>query len=158
MIKFLAKCPVDKYFGTIEFLEKHIRPFLDFVIRVWMAHVFLSAGIAKVMSFSSTVLLFSEAYHVPGLPPETFVILSIVFEIVFPIMLILGLGTRFAALPLLLMTAVVEFCMYSHVEHLYWAILLTRMLVRGPGHISLDYFIRRNLLRYAGGKAIKHID
>ena len=150
MIKFLSKCHIDKYFLTIEFLEQHIRPFLDFIIRLWMSYVFLNAGIMKVMSYSSTVLLFSEAYTVPGLAPEIFVIISIIFEILFSVMLILGVATRFAAIPLLLMTAVVEFYMYSHVEHLYWAVLLMRMLVRGPGHISIDYFIRKKLLQYAG--------
>ena len=66
-------------------------------------------------------------------------------EFILPIMLLLGLGTRFAALGLLLMTAFFQFYVMPDAlwsTDIYWAALLLVLLSRGPGALSLDHFIR----------------
>jgi putative oxidoreductase len=66
-------------------------------------------------------------------------------ELVFPLFLIFGLGTRLATIPLLGMVAVIEIFVYpkAWVEHLLWASVLVMLLTRGPGKLSFDYLIER---------------
>ena len=57
----------------------------------------------------------------------------------------LGLGTRFAALALLGMTAVIEVFVYPDAwpTHAVWAASLLYLVARGPGAVSLDYLLGR---------------
>jgi putative oxidoreductase len=65
-------------------------------------------------------------------------------EIMFPILLVLGLGTRFAAFGLLLMTLVVELTVPDGWPvHLTWAALALGIMAGGPGRLALDYWIGR---------------
>ena len=67
-------------------------------------------------------------------------------EIVFPILLLLGLGTRFAALGLLGMTAVIQLTYPGgFLLHAGWALMLVLILLIGPGRLSLDWLIGRRL-------------
>ncbi len=65
-----------------------------------------------------------------------------------PVLLVLGLLTRPAALVLLCMTAVIQVFVYPEAwpMHLQWAALLLVLLARGPGSFALDRLIRRRLL------------
>jgi len=81
---------------------------------------------------------------VPLLPPEVAAILGTTFELGMPVFLVLGLGARFAALPLLGMACIIQFVLgannpdYDNVEHFYWMFLLAMIVVRGAGTLSLD--------------------
>jgi putative oxidoreductase len=67
-------------------------------------------------------------------------------EIMFPILLILGLGTRFAALGLLFMTAIVELTVPDGWPvHITWAAMALGIMAYGPGRVSLDHLIGRAL-------------
>ena len=61
-------------------------------------------------------------------------------EHLFPLLLVLGLFTRFAAVSLLAMTAVIQIFVYPDAwpTHLSWAGLLLYLAGRGAGTISLD--------------------
>ena len=61
-------------------------------------------------------------------------------EIVLPVLLVLGLGTRFAALGLLLMTAVIQLTVPEGWAnfHLPWAAMALALIVFGGGAASLD--------------------
>ena len=66
-------------------------------------------------------------------------------EFILPIMLVLGLGTRFAALGLLIMTALIQIYVMPQAlwtVHIYWASILMVVLTLGAGKISLDSLIR----------------
>jgi len=56
---------------------------------------------------------------VPFLPPVFAAIMGTIFEISCPILLTLGLGTRLATLPLLVMTAVIQFTYDQNIQHAY---------------------------------------
>jgi putative oxidoreductase len=62
-----------------------------------------------------------------------------------PLLLIAGLFTRFAALGLLAMTAVIEIFVYPQAwpTHLSWAALLLPLVAQGPGKFSLDHIFKR---------------
>ena len=64
-------------------------------------------------------------------------------EHVFPVLLLLGLGTRFAALALLLMTLTIQVFVYpaAYPTHGVWATVLLYLLARGPGRASLDHWL-----------------
>ena len=66
-----------------------------------------------------------------------------VAEITLPILLVLGLGTRFVALGLLIMTGVIQLVApdgWSNF-HLPWAGLALGIIALGPGTLSLDRLI-----------------
>ena len=70
-------------------------------------------------------------------------------ELTFSVLLIVGLATRIATVPLLGMIAVIQTFVYPQAwtEHLLWASILVFLLTRGPGELSLDYLIERWALK-----------
>src|SRR5258708_34617519 len=90
---------------------------VQLVMRLALAVPFWRSGINKWDGFlqlkDTTVLLFSEEFmlHLPGGPyhypaPAVFAFVSGCGEILFPILLVFGLATRFPATPLLFMTCI----------------------------------------------------
>jgi putative oxidoreductase len=66
-------------------------------------------------------------------------------EFVLPICLVIGFGTRFAALGLLIITAMIQFYAMPQAlwgMHVYWASILIVLLSLGAGQISVDHIIR----------------
>jgi len=82
------------------------------------------------------------------LPPEVAAYIATAIELTMPVLLVLGVLTRPAALVLLGMTAVIQVFVYPQAwpTHLQWAAMLLVLLARGPGTLSLDWLIRRRLL------------
>lgn len=94
---------------------------------------------------ASAVDLFRDEYRLPLLPPELGAALAAWGEHMLPVLLLLGLGTRFAALGLLAMTAVIQLLVYpsAYPTHGVWASVLLWLMVRGPGAMSLDHLLSR---------------
>ena len=115
------------------------------LFRLGVAGVFLNAGIIKASSWESTLGLFRDEYRLPGLPPEIAAALATGFELTCSTLLILGLATRLATLPLLGMIATIQLFVYPSAwpEHLAWGSILLFLLTRGPGAISVDHLIAR---------------
>ena len=113
------------------------------LFRLAVAGVFLRAGLTKVASWQPTVALFRDEYKVPVLPPEVAAVLATTFEVGCSLLLIVGLATRLATLPLLAMLLTIQLFVYPQAwsEHLVWGSLLFFLLTRGAGAISVDHFI-----------------
>jgi putative oxidoreductase len=63
-------------------------------------------------------------------------------EVLAPIFLVLGLGTRFAALTLLAMTCIVELTVPDGWPvHITWAAMALGIMAWGPGRLSVDQVI-----------------
>lgn len=94
---------------------------------------------------SSAVDLFRDEYRLPLLAPELGATLAAVGEHALPILILLGLGTRFAALGLLVMTAVIQLLVYPGAwpTHGVWAAVLLWLMALGPGVVSLDHWLAR---------------
>jgi putative oxidoreductase len=120
-----------------------LQHFLLFTIRVWIAHVFFVSGLVKIADFNNTIALFQDEYAVPLLPPIFAAISGTFFELVCPVLITIGLATRLATLPLLAMTAVIQFTYDQNIQHAYWAMLLGIILSFGPGVFSLDQLIKK---------------
>ena len=110
------------------------------LFRLAIAGVFFKAGVAKVASWEMTVQLFTDEYKVPVFSPGIAAALATTFELGCSTLLVVGLATRLATLPLFGMIAVIQLFVYPNAwpEHLTWASILLFLLMRGPGSISLD--------------------
>jgi len=133
-------------------LETYFAPLLDLTVRIWLARVFFLSGLTKIQSWDSTLSLFENEYSVPFLPPELAAYMGTFTELFFPVLLVLGLGTRFAAGVLFVFNiiAVVSYPDLGEVglkDHQYWGLLLLFPLLHGPGKIAIDHFIRRRFFR-----------
>lgn len=128
-----------------ERLGRFPAPLLDLLLRAGIALVFWKSGMAKLANWDLTVALFADEYQVPLLSPEVAAYLATAAEIACPVLLIAGLGARFAAAALLGMTFVIQFFVYPEnwSEHLLWAALLLNLLTRGAGALSFDHLIGR---------------
>lgn len=116
--------------------------------RIFPAAVFWLSGRTKVDGFSmknSTFFLFEHEYALPIIDPALAAYMATIAEHVFPVLLVIGLATRYAALSLLIMTAVIQFLVYPEawVTHGLWAVALLYVMARGPGMLSLDALIAR---------------
>ena len=118
---------------------------IQFAMRIAIGMVFFNSGLLKINSWEFAIKLFEDEYKLPLLDPTWAARLAAFTEITFPIFLFLGLATRLATIPLLAMTAVIQFLVYpdAWVENLMWASILVLLLSRGAGTISLDHLIER---------------
>lgn len=96
---------------------------------------------------ASTVYLFASEFGFPESIAPAAAHLAALGENLLPPLLVFGLLTRFGALGLLFMTAVIQFYVYPEellnpngnwAVHLLWAAPLLVVLQRGPGVLSFD--------------------
>ena len=117
--------------------------FHQLLFRLAVAAIFLRAGLTKLASWEPTVALFRDEYKVPVLSPEVAAIMASTFEVGCSVLLIAGLATRLATLPLLGMILTIQLFVYPQAwsEHLVWGSILLFLLTRGPGALSLDHLL-----------------
>ncbi len=129
----------------IRLLERVPYNVLALPLRFAVATVFWNSGTTKLANWDATLQLFQEEYKVPLLPPELAAHIAASIELSTPILLVLGLFTRVAALVLLGMTTVIEVFVYPQAwpTHIQWAAMLLVLVCRGAGSYSLDYLLRR---------------
>ncbi len=130
------------------------------IARLSMAAVFWQAGQTKVQGFvvdivnaevhlgwprlsDSVIPLFMDEYRLPLISPAVAAPMAAFAEHFFPLLLVLGLATRFSATAMLAMTLVIQFLVYpgSYATHGTWAAALLFLMARGPGKLSLDHLI-----------------
>jgi len=119
--------------------------------RSFPAALFWQSGQTKVAGFSlkpSAIALFENEYQLPLIDPEIAAYVSAVAEHLFPVLLVIGLASRFSALALLVMTTVIEVFVYPGAwpTHGVWATCFLIVIARGPGLLSLDHLIARRFL------------
>jgi putative oxidoreductase len=112
--------------------------------RIFPAAVFWLSGRTKVDGFTikdSTFFLFEHEYALPLVNPVIAAYAATLAEHLFPVLLVLGLMTRFSALALLVMTAVIQVFVYPGAwpTHGLWAAAFLLLIARGPGPLSLDH-------------------
>jgi putative oxidoreductase len=120
---------------------------LALIDRIAIGAIFFLSGRTKVEGFltltEGAYALFREEYKLPLIPPEIAAHVAAYAEHFFPLLLLLGLGTRLAALALLGMSAVIQIFVYPDAwpTHLSWAGLLLYLIARGAGPVSLDHLL-----------------
>ena len=102
---------------------------------------FLSLSPAAVFMFEDEFKLhiFGQAYDLPI--PDVLAWLDSIAEIVLPILLVVGLATRFSSLGLLVMTGVIQLVVPDGWAnfHLPWAAVAVAIVALGAGPLSLDH-------------------
>ena len=116
------------------------------IARVSIAAVFWRSGQTKVDGWhvtDATLFLFKDEYKLPLIDPTLSAYLATFAENFFPVLLVLGFATRFAALALLIMTLVIEIFVYPDAwpTHGTWATCFLILMTQGPGKLSLDHLI-----------------
>ena len=133
-------------------LDKIPHSLIALVARVSPAAVFWRSGETKVEGFHVTdnaIALFRDEYALPLIDPEVAAKIAAFSEHFFPVLLVIGLASRFAALALLIMTAVIEIFVYPDAwpEHGVWATCFLVVIARGPGIFSLDHLLAKRWSR-----------
>ena len=148
--------------SVIGLFERIPHSLIAFLARFSIAAVFWSSGQTKVQGFvvniftgeihlgwprlsDSVVALFRDEYKLPFVPPEIAAPMAATAEHLFPLLLLIGLGTRFSALALLGMTLVIEIFVYpdAYPTHGTWAAIFLFLMARGPGVLSVDHWLTR---------------
>ena len=121
-------------------------------LRLAVATVFWNSAMAKLANWATTLALFADEYKLPLLPPDLAAHFAVSIELSTPVLLVLGLLTRPAALVLLGMTSVIEIFVYPQAwpTHIQWAAMLLVLLCRGAGTWSLDHWLGQRLLGRTG--------
>ena len=129
--------------SRISLLGRFPLSFHQLLFRLAVAGVFFRAGFQKARGWETTIALFSDEYKLPGFPPEIAAVMATCFELGCSTLLILGLASRLATLPLLGMIMTIQLFVYPQAwpEHLVWGSVLIFLLTRGPGAFSLDRLI-----------------
>jgi putative oxidoreductase len=137
-----------------ERIARPFEPLLLLATRVYVAWQFLKSGWLKLGDWETTRFLFEEEYHTPLLSPLAAAVAGTAGELVFPVLLILGLLGRYAAAGLFAVN-IVAVVSYSHVlltegfeaalgQHYLWGFMLLVLVVLGPGRWGLDSAVARN--------------
>lgn len=155
---------------VIHYFEKIPYSLIAFVARFSIAAVFWKSGQTKVEGFAvdlidgtfqlgiprladSTLPLFRSEYRLPLLSPEVAAHMAAFAEHFFPILILMGLATRFSALALLGMTLTIQLFVYpdAYPTHGTWMALLLMLMAKGPGRLSIDHWIAKHFSRAASG-------
>jgi putative oxidoreductase len=141
---------VAALYGRFTRLVDRLQPLLALGLRLYVARVFLLSGLTKIHDWSVTLALFENEYHVPALSPPLAAVLGTATELSMPVLLALGLGTRFAAGMLLVfnIVAVVSYPDLPDIavkDHILWGLMLLVLLVYGAGGISVDRWLQSRL-------------
>jgi putative oxidoreductase len=130
-----------------------LQPIALLAARIYVTDVFWRSGWLKLTSWSSTLDLFRDEYHVPVLPPELAAVVGTFGELFFPALLVLGLFGRLGAIGTFAVNAMAVIS-YANVlladgyeaalgNHILWGTLLLGLTVFGPGKISVDALLER---------------
>ncbi|MBY0581879.1 MAG: DoxX family protein [Sphingomonas sp.] len=134
--------------GQLPVARGTLSSLIQLLLRGGLAGIFWSSARTKVEGMltvsENTTYLFAEEYRVPILSPEFAAHLATYAEHLLPLLLIAGLGTRFAALGLLVMTLVIQIFVYPNAllsTHLGWMALAAAIMVYGPGRFAVDHLL-----------------
>jgi putative oxidoreductase len=148
--------PSSRRTGPLALID-HTAKLMESLVPTWLVGLAARTGVASVFFLSgrtkveglltvsdSAYYLFAEEYRLPFIPSDIAAHLATWSEHLFPILLVLGLMTRFSALALLGMTLVIQIFVYPGAwsTHLVWAALLLYLVRYGAGAASLDRLLK----------------
>jgi putative oxidoreductase len=123
-----------------------LQPVAQLAARVYVGRAFFLSGLTKLRDWDTTLALFSDEYHVPLLPPNVAAVMGTTGEILLPVLLVLGLGGRFAALGMTVLNIVAALSLSDIApaalqQHVFWGSLLAFLAMWGPGRLALENWL-----------------
>ncbi|MDZ7926685.1 MAG: DoxX family protein [Agrobacterium sp.] len=149
--------------GSVTALHRHAEGLLAstpqslplLALRIGLAIPFFKSGLTKWDGFltlsTGARYLFEEEFklhifgsQIPYPMPLVMATASGIAELVLPVLLVFGLFTRYAALGLLVMTAVIQLTVPDGWAnfHLPWAAMALTLVVYGGGRVGIDYLVK----------------
>ena len=126
---------------TIRATEALLEPWLWLSIRLWLAQAFIVAGVHQMMNLPGNHAMIGWQ---PALLQEiTSSNLGIAIQAICPVLLAIGLFTRFAASGLVLQALLLPIAGVAPDLRLLWVALLISLIVYGAGPVSVDRLLRR---------------
>lgn len=123
------------------------------VARLYIAQIFFLAGLTKIRDWETTLFLFEEEYQVPFLNFELAAYLGTFGELIFPILLAIGLASRFSAIALSIVNVVAvlsleEIAPAALYLHVIWGVVLLQTIVYGGGFLSVDKWLKAKVFSH----------
>ncbi len=145
---FSWRYPIGLGRTALAMLDRIPQSVLSLAARIFPAAVFWQSGQTKLDGWhvsASAIYLFREEYKLPLIDPVVAAHLAAFNEHFFPLLLVFGLASRFAAFALLTMTSVIEIFVYPDAwpTHGVWITCFLVIIARGPGMLSLDHLIAK---------------
>jgi len=117
---------------------RFIWPVLDLTVRLILAQRFFVSGVLKVANWPAALYLAEHEYRLSGMSAVSAAYTGASIELVCPVLLAAGVLTRYAALPLLILSLLIQVS-YNPVDwQLYSAALLGWYAIHGAGPLSLE--------------------
>ena len=143
-----TRLPSPRLPAGVQALLGHAQSLGLLLARLYVAQVFFLSGLTKLRDWSITLALFEDEYRVPLLSPELAAYLGTAGELVLPVLLVLGLGGRFAALGLFVVNLMAvlslsDIAPAAMLGHQLWGVLLLAVLLWGAGRWSIDAILSR---------------
>lgn len=133
----------------VSFFEKIQSPLL-LLFRLWVAKVFFMSGLQKIGNWDQTLTLFEYEYNVPLLPYELAAYLATAGELILPVILVLGIGSRLGAIALSVLNVMAVVSYYATLAkvgqvtpHIFWGAMLLTTVIFGPGYFSIDQWLKQ---------------
>jgi NADH dehydrogenase/putative oxidoreductase len=130
---------------TVRVLNGLAWPKVDVLIRLALAEIFFASGVIKLFSWNTALDLAANEYPVSFMSPATAAVVGVSIEVGGAILLAAGFMTRYAAVPMLALSLVIQFAYKPFDSQLFWAVLFGWYAVVGAGPVSVDNLLRRGL-------------
>ncbi len=137
---------ISLYLIATQWLD-YLQPVVNLLFRFWVAKVFFMSGLTKIKSWDTTLMLFEYEYAVPLIDFKLAAFLATGAELLFPVLLLVGLAGRFSAAALFILNIVAAIS-YPDIspgginDHYFWGAMLLVIFAYGPDKLSADHFIK----------------
>jgi putative oxidoreductase len=134
---------IRTYQQTVETYIPSLQDIFLLALRLWVAWVFIKAGLMKFNNWDSTLFLFEYEYQVPLIPWQLAAYAGTAAEIILPVFVAIGLITRPMALALFgfNIVAVISYPAIwenGFLDHQLWGLMMLVVVFYGAGRWSAD--------------------
>src|SRR5271166_1419180 len=130
---------------SVRILRGLVWPKIDVLIRLALAEIFFVSGVLKLTNWNTALDLAANEYPVSFMSPVTAAYVGVSIEVAGAVLLALGFMTRYAAVPMLILSLVIQFAYRPFDSQLFWVALFGWYAIVGAGHFSVDHLLRRGL-------------
>ena len=141
---------IDKFNALLAIPTEKLQSLAQLGLRLYVSWIFFPSGLLKIKNWENTLDLFEYEYQVPILSPVLAAWMGTAGELFLPILLTLGLVTRFSALGLFVVNTMAvlsleEIAPAAFTSHLLWGLAIGVIALWGSGYFSIDNLIKHKL-------------